>query len=230
MSSGSDAAEPDRVSVEALVRERLSAALGGKRGMLEGALPTLGFTITWVLSHHLRLSLAVSLGIALAFLVARVVQRSTVQFVLNALVAIAIAAVFALRSGRAEDAFLPGLIYNSAYAVGLSLSALVRWPLVGFLIGGVIGDPVGWHRDRRLVSICSKLTWVLAAPCVLRVVVQYPLWAGHHAGWLGVAKLAMGWPLQIAALAVMAWLLGRDKSAVVVSRPPSPEPVGEASG
>jgi hypothetical protein len=230
MSSGSDAAETDRVSVEALVRERLSAALGGKRGMLEGALPTVGFTITWVLSHHLKLSLATSLGIAMVFLVARVVQRSTVQFVLNALVAIAIAAVFALRSGRAEDAFLPGLIYNSAYAVGLSLSALVRWPLVGFVIGGVIGDPVGWHQDRRLVSICSKLTWVLAAPCVLRVVVQYPLWAGHHAGWLGVAKLAMGWPLQIAALAVMAWLLGRDKSSVVVSRPPAPEPVGEASG
>jgi hypothetical protein len=229
MSSGSDGVKKDQVSVEALVRERLSAALGGKRGMLEGAVPTVGFTITWVASHHLKLSLATSLGIALAFLVARVVQRSTIQFVLNALVAIAIAAVFALRSGRAEDAFLPGLIYNSAYAVGLSLSALVRWPLVGFLIGSVIGDPVGWHKDRRLVSICTRLTWVLAAPCLLRVIVQYPLWAGHHAGWLGIAKLAMGWPLQIAALAAMAWLLGRDNSAVVVTRRPTPEPVGDSS-
>jgi hypothetical protein len=230
MSSGSDASGPDQVSIETLVRERLSSALGGRRGMLEGALPTVGFTISWVTSHNLRLALAVSLGVAVVFLVARIVQRSTIQFVFNALVAIAIAAIFALRSGRAEDAFLPGLIYNSAYAVGLSLSAAVRWPLVGFVIGGVMGDPVGWHKDRRLVSICTTLTWILAAPCVLRVVVQYPLWASHHAGWLGLAKLAMGWPLQIAALALMAWVLGRRSTPVVVTRRTSPEPVGEGTG
>ncbi len=36
-------------TVEALVRAQLSKALGGKRGMLEGAIPTLGFTLTWFL-------------------------------------------------------------------------------------------------------------------------------------------------------------------------------------
>jgi hypothetical protein len=233
MNSGSETARPaastdavvdEQLSIEALVRQRLSHALGGRRGMLEGAVPTLGFTISWVASHHLKLSLGVSLGIALVFLLVRVIQRSTVQFVMNALVAITIAAIFALRSGRAEDAFLPGLIYNSAYAVGLSLSALVRWPLVGFVIGSVMGDPLEWHKDRRLVSICTKLTWILAAPCFLRVIVQYPLWADHHAGWLGVTKLAMGWPLQIAALALMAWVLGRDKTPVTVVRKVAPEP------
>jgi hypothetical protein len=55
---------------------------------------------------------------------------------------------------------------------------------------------------------------VLAAPCVLRVIVQYPLWASHHAGWLGVTKLAMGWPLQVAALAAMAWLLSRNETPI----------------
>jgi hypothetical protein len=90
------------------------------------------------------------------------------------------------------------------YAVVLVGSVLVRWPLVGFMIGSVTGEPTQWHNDRKLVSLCSRLTLLLAAPCVLRVLVQYPLWATSQAGWLGVAKLAMGWPLQIAALASMA--------------------------
>ncbi|HEY7043455.1 MAG TPA: DUF3159 domain-containing protein [Nocardioidaceae bacterium] len=208
---------PDQhATVEALVRAQLSKALGGKRGMLEGAVPTLGFTITWVSSHDLKLSLIISGGLAVAALLLRIIQRSTIQFVFNSLVGITIAAVFALKSGRAEDAFLPGLIYNTVYAVVLIGSVLVRWPLLGFVIGSVTGDPTAWHKDKRLVSLCSRLTLVLAAPCVVRVIVQYPLWAAGHAGWLGIAKLAMGWPLQLLSLAIMAWMLGRDHTPIRV--------------
>ena len=192
--------------------------------MLEGAIPTLGFTITWVSSHNLQAALLVSLGLAVAALILRIVQRSTIQFVFNAIVGIGIAAVFALRSGRAEDAFLPGLIYNTVYAVVLIFSVVVRWPLLGFLIGSVTGDPTAWHQDKRLVSPVLELTLVLAAPCVLRVIVQYPLWATHHAGWLGIAKLAMGWPLQLASLAIMAWMLGRDHTPITIPAKRQEEP------
>lgn len=205
-------------TVEALVRAQLVTALGGRRGVLEGAVPTLGFTVTWITSHNLQLSLILAGSLAVVLLLVRVIQRQTVQFVFNSLVGITIAAVFALRSGRAEDAFLPGLIYNAVYAVVLSGSALIRWPVVGFMIGAVSGDLVGWHRDKHLVALCTKLTWLLALPCFLRVAVQYPLWESHQAGWLGIAKLAMGWPLQIAALAAMAWLLNRDSTPIPVRR------------
>lgn len=202
------------VTLEALVRARLSQALGGKRGILEGAVPTLGFTVSWILTHDLRLALVVSGSLAAIALVLRIIQRSSIQFVLNAAIGVAIAAVFALRSGRAEDAFLPGLIYNAVYAVLLTGSVIVRWPLVGFVIGSVTGDPTAWHADRRLVRLCSRLTMLLAAPCAARVAVQYPLWAAHQTGWLGVAKLVMGWPLQILALAGLAWLLSRDATEI----------------
>jgi hypothetical protein len=205
-------------TVEQLVRDQLSKALGGKRGMIEGAVPTLGFTVSWIAFHELQLSLIISGGLAALLLLIRLVQRSTIQFVINSMIGIAIAAIFALRSGRAEDAFLPGLIYNSAYAVVLIGSVLLRWPLLGFLIGSVTGDPTAWHKDTQLVALCSKLTWILAIPCVLRVLVQYPLWATHHAGWLGIAKLAMGWPLQLAALAAMAWVLSRDQTQISVKK------------
>lgn len=184
--------------------------------MLEGAVPTLGFTVTWISSHDLKLSLIISGVLAVVLLLVRVAQRSTVRFVINSMVGIAIAAVFALRSGRAEDAFLPGLIYNAAYAAALTGSVLIRWPLVGFMIGSVTGEPTEWHRDRHLVSLCSRLTLALAAPCIVRVIVQYPLWAAHEVGWLGVAKLTLGWPLQILSLVAMAWLLNRDQTPIVV--------------
>jgi hypothetical protein len=227
MSSKPDADQQAEVSrpaasaetLEVLVRTQLSKALGGTRGMVEGAVPTLGFTITWIASRNLSLSLLVSSGLAVALLLVRVVQRSTVRFVVNSLVGIAIASIFALRSGRAEDAFLPGVIYNAVYAVLLSGSALIRWPLVGFMIGGVTGDPTGWHSDRHLVRLCSRLTWLLALPCIARVIVQYPLYRAGATGWLGFSKLAMGWPLQLAALAAMAWVLSRDNTPAPASAP-----------
>jgi hypothetical protein len=197
-------------TVEQLVRSKLSEALGGRRGIVESAVPTVLFTVTYVSSHDLRLSLIISITATLLLLVVRLVQRSTPQFVLNALVGIGIAALFASRSGEARDVFLPGILYNGAYAAVFVLSVLVGWPLVGFMIGSITGDPTGWHDDRSIVRLCAQLTWLFAAPCILRVLVQYPLYAGDHIALLGTSKVILGWPLQIGSFAAMAWLLSRN--------------------
>ena len=217
------APDPTPSTVEAVVRTQLSRALGGKRGMLESAVPTVAFTLTWVSTHQLRPALLAGGVTAGALLVLRLVRREPVQYVLNAIFGDAIAAVFALRSGRAEDAFLPGILYNAGYAVVLSASVLVRWPAVGFLLGAVTGDPTGWRKDPAVVSLCAKLTRLLVLPCALRVAVQYPLWAAGAVGWLGAAKLVLGWPLQVAALASMVWLLARNHT------PLEPRPASEPS-
>ncbi|MEO5711814.1 MAG: DUF3159 domain-containing protein [Nocardioidaceae bacterium] len=217
-------------TVEQVVRAQLSKALGGRRGMLEAAVPTLAFTILFVSTKQLPVAVGVSVATALVLLVVRLVQRSTVQFVLNSLVGIGIGAFFAWRSARGggdanEQAlayFLPGMIYNGVYAVLMVLSAVVRWPVVGFMVGSVAGDPTEWHRDPQVVRLCRNLTLMLALPCVVRVAVQLPIYvagkaaedAGPMVAALGVSKIAMGWPLQIAALAGMAWLLGRNHTPV----------------
>lgn len=202
--------QPTVQTVEELVRHRLSDALGGRRGVVEGIVPTLGFTLTWITTHWLELALAIGGAGVLVVLVIRLVQRSSIQYVLNAVFGIVLAAVFALRSGEAEDAFLPSIIYNAGYFVLLAFSALVRWPLIGFLVGSVTGDPTGWHAHKQVVRLCSTLTWLLALPCLLRVLVYFPLWSAGLAGWLGVAKIALGWPLQLAALAAMGYVLARN--------------------
>ncbi len=49
--------------------------------------------------------------------VIRLVQRQSMRYVVQAVIPTAIAAVVAARTGRAEDVFLPGILYNGALAV-----------------------------------------------------------------------------------------------------------------
>ena len=219
-------------TVEEVVRRQLSTALGGRRGMLEAAVPTAVFTIVFLTTHHLKLAVVVAVGCAAVLLVVRISQRTTPQFVVNSLFGIGIGALFAWRAARgggdANDQalayFLPGILYNLGYAVVMIFTIVIRWPVVGFMVGGVTGDPTAWHADRATVRLCSRLTWLLVLPCIVRVLVQGPVYlAGRNDWWdqdsavavLGAAKLAMGWPLQVAALAAMVWLLSRNKTPAV---------------
>ena len=221
-------------TVEAVVRAQISRALGGRRGMIEAAVPTLVFTVIWLTTKELRYALTASIAIAVAMLIARLVQRSTVQFCLNALFGIGIGWLFvtiSARQGGSEDDqalayFLPGIIYNTGYTALLAVTCLIGWPLVGFMVGSVTGDATAWHQDKQIVRLCTLLTWLLAVPCLIRVVVQAPIWIAAHSGTmdadravalLGVLKIAMGWPLQLAALGAMVWVLGRNKTPVEVS-------------
>lgn len=218
-----------QTSVEHVVRKHLSDALGGARGMVEAAVPTIGFTVVFLVSHQLKLALYIAIAMATVLLLIRLVQRSSVQFVLNAFFGIGIGALFAWRAAQAggnhnDQAlayFLPGLLYNAAYATVMSVSVLVKWPLVGFMIGAVTGEATEWRRDPKIVRLCGNLTWVLAAPCVIRVLVQGPIYLSGRNAWvdpdlaigaLATTKLIMGWPLQIATLATMVWLLSRNST------------------
>jgi hypothetical protein len=229
-------APPTVDTVESLVRRQLSEALGGRRGMVEAAVPTLTFTVCWLLTRHLEVALVASVAVAVVELAVRLVHRSTVKFVVNALVGIAIGWFFvhlsASHGGSADDQalayFLPGLIYNTGYAVVIGLTCVFRWPLVGFMIGSVTGDPTAWHQDRQVVRLCTRLTWLLVLPCAVRTLVQGPIWLAGHSGSLsadtavaslGVLKIAMGWPLQLAALGAMSWLLGRNHTPLETLTP-----------
>jgi hypothetical protein len=224
-------APPSATTVEAVVRQQLATALGGRRGMAEAAAPTILFTVMWLTTRELDLALKVSIGAAVLLLVIRLVQRSTIQFVVNAMLGIGLGWFFVHRSAASGDSvedqalayFLPGILYNAGYTVVLALTVLIRWPLVGLMVGSVTGELTEWRRDKGLVRLCSQLTWLLVLPCAIRVAVQLPIWlAGKSGGMnadtaiavLGVSKIVMGWPLQLAALGAMVWLLSRDRTPV----------------
>jgi len=200
-------------TVEELIRHRLSEALGGARGALETALPTAVFVIAWLVVKDLRVAVGLAAAIALVLAVVRVVQRGSLQHVLGSVAATGIAAWFSLRSGRAEDAFLPGILLSAGYAVAILVSIVTKWPAVGFLVGvadpRAQTDPFAWRRDRAVVAVCQRLTWVLLALYAVRLAVMVPLYLAGQVAALGVAKIVLGWPLWLGALALMGAMLVR---------------------
>lgn len=206
----------DAPTVEALIRARLSAALGGFRGSLEAALPTVAFVIAWVWRHDVRTAVYAAGAVALVLLALRLATRQTTRYVFSAVIATAIAAFFALRSGRAEAAFLPGILGSIGWGLLSLVSVVGRWPVVGFIVAAgdpqTAQDPLGWRRDRALVRVCQRLTLVLVVLYAVRVAVMLPMYFAGEVALLGVAKIVLGWPAYLAAVAVMGLLLVRGRT------------------
>ena len=206
-------AEPAQPTVEALIRHRLGEALGGLRGSIETALPMVVFVIVWSATSERNTSLGAAAATTAVFAVARVVQRQTLQFVLGSVIATGLAAFFALRTGEAEDAFLPGILTSCAYLVGTVVSVLVRWPVIGLMLGFVdqaavaAGDPFRWRRNPAAVAVCTRLTLVLVGVYVIRVGIMGPLYLADHVAGLTISKVVLGWPLWAGAVAIMGAML-----------------------
>jgi len=214
-------------TVEALVRKQMSDSLGGRRGMLEAALPGVAFTVVWLVAKDITAALVAGAVVAGVALVVRLVQRSTLQYVANAIFGVLIGwAVtrFAASMGGTEEQqalfyFLPGILISTGYTVVMVVSCLVRWPFFGFLLGSVTGDPLAWHDNRQVVRLCSQLTWLFLAPGAFGVAIQGPIWVLAWTGamdeslavlLLGVLRTGLGWVLRIACYGAMIWLLARN--------------------
>jgi hypothetical protein len=48
---------------------------------------------------------------------------------------------------------------------------------------------------------------VLVGTYAVRLLVMVPLYLAAEVAWLGAAKIALGWPLWVASIALMGWLL-----------------------
>ena len=219
-------------TVEEVIRRRISEVLGGWYGSLETALPTVAFVIMWLVRDEVRPALFAAGGVALVLLGIRLAIGGSVRFVLTSIFATAIAAFFALRSGNAEDAFLPGILTSGAYAVATLISILTRWPAVGFLVAAGDPDyaehPTQWRKDSALVKVCSRLTWVLVGLFVVRVAIMLPLYLASEVAWLGVTKIALGWPAYLAAVVIMGLMLATGRTPM--SQGPGPAETADRSG
>ena len=144
-------------------------------------MPTLAFALAWARTENLRTALVVA-GVCVAvLLVVRLVQRQDPRFIAYAAAGVGISAFFALRSGRAEDAFLPGMLQNAGLLVLLLVTNLTRWPLFGFVVGvaepeAFAESPTWWRRHSGIVTVAARLAWVLIALNVVRLAIMVPLY------------------------------------------------------
>jgi Protein of unknown function (DUF3159) len=177
-------------------RALLDRALGGWRGLIDSALPTVAFLTVYVLNDsQLAPALIVALGLGIGVAGWRILRREPLQQVFAGLVGLFIAAAFAQWTGRAEDFFLPGLITNIAYGTAFLVSILIGWPLLGVAMGFLTSQGTTWRRDAKLRRTYAAATWIWVGLFFLRVAVQGPLYLSGNIAALGTVKIVMGWPL-----------------------------------
>ena len=174
----------------------ISQGIGGSAGLFDSGAPTALFVVVYLATGsqlYPAIWSAVAAGVIVA--IVRRVRGESLRHIATGLIGLGIAAFLAARTGRAEDFFLPGILINISYCLVFAVSALLRRPLVGYAAGAVVGDLSSWRGDHHAYRGAVAATWVWAAMFGARVAVQLPLYLAGLVGALGVAKLAMGWPL-----------------------------------
>jgi hypothetical protein len=201
-------------------RQQMVASIGGWTGAIITAVPTTVFVIVNV-AASLRVAVVSAVASAVVLTGYRLARRQSTQQALSGLLGVVVAALIAARTGQARGFFLLGIWTSFAYAVPFALSVLVRRPLVGLLwefldpTPGTEDEP--WHRRRPLLLAYTWATLAATAVFLARGIVQLSLYDRKATGWLAFARIAMGYPLFVAALAFSYWIVTRARRALAAS-------------
>ncbi len=175
--------------------------MGGARGIADSGLPALAFVTAYTLGgQDVSLAAWIAVGVGVAITIVRVVRRETLQFALAGFAGVALAAFVADRTGRAENFFLPGLLFNALYAAAYVVSIAVRWPLIGLIVESVEGRGRTWREDPERVRLYSRASWIWVGVFLTRLAVQLPLYLAGALVALGIARTAMGLPIFVLAI------------------------------
>lgn len=190
----------------------LSAALGGPRGMFESAAPAIVFITSYaVTSQNLSASVYAAITTGLVLAIFRLVKKQTLSQVFAGFIGLGFSAWLAMRSGRAEDFFLPGILTNFLYAAATLISLVINKPILGYVIESIKGTGSKWLTDAKLVKRYRTMTYLWFGVFSLRVVIMTPLYLANQLTALGFFKLALGWPL-FALAGYATYALSRRKN------------------
>lgn len=183
--------------------------MGGPQGVADSSLPGLIFVAVYsVTAGDLKFSAIAAVGLAAVISVVRLIRGEPLRFAVAGFFGVALAGFIATRTGRAEDFFLPGLFFNAGYALAYAVSIFIGWPLIGVIVGPVIGEGMTWRRDPDKVRAFSRASWIWVGMFLVRLAVQLPLYLTGALVALGIAKTAMGLPVFLVFL-WLTWLVLR---------------------
>lgn len=195
-------------------QESLADLLGGRGGALDASLPPVAFVAGWLLTgRSIGWAATIAVGTGVVIGVIRLARGRKPAAALVSVALVAVAAVIALYTGRAADFFLVQVLSNVASALVWAASIVLRWPLLGIVVGLVLGQRTRWRRDADLLRAYGRASWLWVSQYVLRVAVYLPLWQAGLVVALGVSRVALSWPLQVACIAASWWVLRRSLPA-----------------
>jgi hypothetical protein len=198
----------------------LTELLGGRTGFMDAAGPAVAFVAGWSLAGHGRpgqaslsaiwwgAGAAVVFGIGIGMF--RFSRGKRPAAVVLGLLGVVVAATIALSTGRAADFFLLQIVSNAASALTWTLSILLRWPLLGVVVGLMLGQRARWRADPDLSRGYRRASWLWVGQYLLRLAVFIPLYRADQVFALGIARaltwvplvlcVSLSWPVVRTAL------------------------------
>ena len=197
-------------------KETVIKALGGKKGLIDSGLPAVVFLVTFNLRNNLREAIVAALSLSICLAIVRLAKKDTIQHSISGILGVLICAYFANRSGNASDFYIPKLLTNLAYGSAYLIANLVGWPLLGIVLGPLLGENFEWRKDPERKKVYTRASWIWVAMFFSRIAVQYPIYRSGNVNLLGTVNLAMGYPLFFAA-AYGSWLVIKTAPPVIKS-------------
>ena len=181
-------------------KAKVVTALGGRKGIIDSTIPSLIFLLAYNVTHNLRVCLIVSIVVAALLTIWRLLKRDTLVHSISGFIGVAFCGWFAWKTGAAKDYYAPSLWKNSGFALVYLVSNLIKWPVIGVLLGPILGENFNWRKDPKRLSAYRKATWIWFALFAIRLAIQYPLFKANQLNALGIANIFLGFPLYLATL------------------------------
>ena len=187
-------------------REKVMKALGGKKGLIDSGLPAVVFLIVFNVKDDLKIALTFAIILSIILAILRLAKKDTIQHAMTGLLGVLICAYFANKSGNAADFYIPKLLTNLAYGSAYLIGNLVGWPLLGVVLGPLLGENFMWRKDPARKKVYIRASWIWVGMFFARIAVQYPIYRSGNVNLLGGVNLAMGYPLFFVT-AYLSWLV-----------------------
>ena len=194
-------------------RDKVVNALGGKKGLIDSGVPSIVFLVVFNISKEVNTAITAALALSLMLAIFRLIKKDTIQHSVSGVIGVLICAYFANKSGNASDFYIPKLLTNLSYGTVYLIANLVGWPILGVVLGPLLGENFTWRNNPARKRMYVKASWIWVAMFFSRIAVQYPIYKSGNVNLLGTVNLAMGYPLFFAA-AYGTWL-------VIKSGPPA---------
>lgn len=195
-------------------KETVIKALGGKKGLIDSGLPAVIFLVTFNVRNNLREAIVAALSLSICLAILRLAKKDTIQHSISGILGVLICAYFANRSGNASDFYIPKLLTNLAYGSAYLIANLVGWPLLGIVLGPLLGENFEWRKNPERKKVYIRASWIWVAMFFSRIAVQYPIYRSGNVNLLGTVNIAMGYPLFFAA-AYGSWLVIKTAPPVI---------------
>lgn len=197
-------------------KAKVLAAFGGKKGLIDSGIPSVIFLLVFNISDQLQIALIASVGVSAVLTIIRLAMRETIQHAVSGLIGSLICAWFANRTGNASDLYVPKLLTNLGYGSVYLIANLAGWPVLGLILGPILGENMQWRKDPARARAYKRASWLWVAMFFTRIAVQYPIYRSGNVNLLGTVNLAMGYPLFLAT-AYGSWMILKSVPTAKIS-------------